>query len=179
MTFSKFLVIQPIHDMQLDWKRITGILTIAIGDGGNELGMGKVHEEIITTIPEGDLIGKLDSTSSSTSSWRVLSNDKGLVRRNKIIFQLHLFQPCIFSRVVSQIGVVGHFNLLLEFFKVILKPELTFLRKITKMITRVNFRGFNEFTLCMIFAIFLKMVISIILWFGYFCEKNWKSYIII
>ena len=32
------------------------ILTIAIGDGGNELGMGKVHEEIITTIPEGDLI---------------------------------------------------------------------------------------------------------------------------
>ena len=67
MTFSKFLVIQPIHDMQLDWKRIEGILTIAIGDGGNELGMGKVHEEIITTIPEGDLIGKLDSTSS----WRL------------------------------------------------------------------------------------------------------------
>ena len=33
------------------------ILTIAIGDGGNELGMGKVHEEIITTIPEGDQIG--------------------------------------------------------------------------------------------------------------------------
>ena len=35
------------------------ILTIAIGDGGNELGMGKVHEEIITTIPEGDQIGNL------------------------------------------------------------------------------------------------------------------------
>lgn len=41
------------------WQRALDleILTIAIGDGGNELGMGKVHEEIITTIPEGDLIG--------------------------------------------------------------------------------------------------------------------------
>ena len=60
-------------------KRIAGILTIAIGDGGNELGMGKVHEEIITTIPEGDLIGKLEPG--------VLQNDIcwGLVRLNKII----------------------------------------------------------------------------------------------
>ena len=45
------------------WQRALDleILTIAIGDGGNELGMGKVHEEIITTIPEGDLIGKLSA----------------------------------------------------------------------------------------------------------------------
>ena len=43
------------------WQRALDleIPTIAIGDGGNELGMGKVHEEIITTIPEGDMIGKL------------------------------------------------------------------------------------------------------------------------
>ena len=48
------------------WQRAVdmGILTIAIGDGGNELGMGRVHEEIITTIPEGDLIGNYIYTIS-------------------------------------------------------------------------------------------------------------------
>ena len=48
------------------WQRALDleIPTIAIGDGGNELGMGKVHEEIITTIPEGDLIGKSRSSEA-------------------------------------------------------------------------------------------------------------------
>lgn len=34
-----------------------GIPTIAIGDGGNEIGMGKIpHETIVKNIPNGDLI---------------------------------------------------------------------------------------------------------------------------
>jgi len=57
------------------WQRALDleILTIAIGDGGNELGMGKVHEEIITTIPEGDLIAATTSTmyllTCGVSNW--------------------------------------------------------------------------------------------------------------
>lgn len=35
----------------------TGCLTIGIGDGGNEIGMGKIpHETIVKNIPNGDLI---------------------------------------------------------------------------------------------------------------------------
>ena len=65
------------------WYRALDLemLTIAIGDGGNELGMGKVHEEIITTIPEGDLIGNNS----------LLVTDKLI-----IIFQRRQHRACIF-----------------------------------------------------------------------------------
>jgi hypothetical protein len=51
--------ITEFHDAQFTrrLKNQRGALTIGIGDGGNEIGMGKIpHETIVKNIPNGDLI---------------------------------------------------------------------------------------------------------------------------
>jgi hypothetical protein len=48
---------KPIDRDLLPAFKKQGVLTIGIGDGGNEIGMGKIsHETIIKNIPNGDLI---------------------------------------------------------------------------------------------------------------------------
>ncbi|XP_017290359.1 D-glutamate cyclase, mitochondrial isoform X2 [Kryptolebias marmoratus] len=49
-------LVDPIDDLFIAAKKIPGITTIGIGDGGNELGMGKVKEEVKSLMPRGDLI---------------------------------------------------------------------------------------------------------------------------
>ncbi|XP_077394561.1 D-glutamate cyclase, mitochondrial isoform X2 [Festucalex cinctus] len=49
-------LVDPIDDLFLAAKNIPGITTIGIGDGGNELGMGKVKEKVKSLMPKGDLI---------------------------------------------------------------------------------------------------------------------------
>ncbi|XP_077419712.1 D-glutamate cyclase, mitochondrial isoform X2 [Vanacampus margaritifer] len=49
-------LVDPIDDMFLAAKNIPGITTIGIGDGGNELGMGKVKEKVKSLMPKGVLI---------------------------------------------------------------------------------------------------------------------------
>src|SRR5262249_36602609 len=46
----------PRHQMQAE-NAVYGMTSIGIGDGGNEIGMGKIpHETIVKNIPNGDLI---------------------------------------------------------------------------------------------------------------------------
>uniref|UniRef100_A0A8C6P4C6 D-glutamate cyclase n=1 Tax=Nothobranchius furzeri TaxID=105023 RepID=A0A8C6P4C6_NOTFU len=49
-------LVDPIDDLFIAAKKIPGITTTGIGDGGNELGMGKVKEKVKTLMPKGDLI---------------------------------------------------------------------------------------------------------------------------
>ncbi|XP_061552497.1 D-glutamate cyclase, mitochondrial isoform X2 [Phycodurus eques] len=49
-------LVDPIDDLFLAAKDIPGITTTGIGDGGNELGMGKVKEKVKKLMPKGDLI---------------------------------------------------------------------------------------------------------------------------
>uniref|UniRef100_A0A3Q2YHD7 D-glutamate cyclase n=1 Tax=Hippocampus comes TaxID=109280 RepID=A0A3Q2YHD7_HIPCM len=49
-------LVDPIDDLFIAAKNIPGITTIGIGDGGNELGMGKVKEKVKSLMPKGDLI---------------------------------------------------------------------------------------------------------------------------
>ncbi|XP_059817087.1 D-glutamate cyclase, mitochondrial isoform X5 [Hypanus sabinus] len=49
-------LVDPIDKLFLAVKNIPGIVTTGIGDGGNELGMGKVKEAVKKYIPNGDLI---------------------------------------------------------------------------------------------------------------------------
>lgn len=49
-------LVDPIDDLFVAAKNIPGIITTGIGDGGNELGMGKVKEKVKALMPKGDLI---------------------------------------------------------------------------------------------------------------------------
>ncbi|XP_028994826.1 D-glutamate cyclase, mitochondrial [Betta splendens] len=49
-------LVDPIDDLFIAAKNIRGIVTTGIGDGGNELGMGKVKEKVKSLMPKGDLI---------------------------------------------------------------------------------------------------------------------------
>jgi hypothetical protein len=50
-----------------------GIVTIGIGDGGNEIGMGKVFERVVRSIPHGERIASVVSADrlivAGTSNW--------------------------------------------------------------------------------------------------------------
>lgn len=48
--------IVPMMDELFEEARKVGITTIAVGDGGNEIGMGKVRSHVIDLIPNGKLI---------------------------------------------------------------------------------------------------------------------------
>ncbi|KAM7404101.1 hypothetical protein PAMA_004498 [Pampus argenteus] len=49
-------LVDPIDDLFIAAKDIAGITTTGIGDGGNELGMGKVKEKVKSLMPNGNLI---------------------------------------------------------------------------------------------------------------------------
>ncbi|XP_008299197.1 UPF0317 protein C14orf159 homolog, mitochondrial [Stegastes partitus] len=49
-------LVDPIDDLFIAAKDIPGISTTGIGDGGNELGMGKVKEKVKDLMPKGSLI---------------------------------------------------------------------------------------------------------------------------
>ncbi|XP_034531839.1 D-glutamate cyclase, mitochondrial [Notolabrus celidotus] len=49
-------LVDPIDDLFIAAKNIPGITTTGVGDGGNELGMGKVREKVVNLMPKGDLI---------------------------------------------------------------------------------------------------------------------------
>ncbi|KAK7904471.1 hypothetical protein WMY93_017078 [Mugilogobius chulae] len=49
-------LVDPIDDLFVAAKDIPGIITTGIGDGGNELGMGKLKEKVKGYMPKGDMI---------------------------------------------------------------------------------------------------------------------------
>ncbi|XP_030615060.1 D-glutamate cyclase, mitochondrial isoform X2 [Archocentrus centrarchus] len=49
-------LVDPVDDLFIAAKHIPGISTTGIGDGGNELGMGKVKEKVQSLMPKGSLI---------------------------------------------------------------------------------------------------------------------------
>uniref|UniRef100_A0A673CVU5 D-glutamate cyclase-like C-terminal domain-containing protein n=1 Tax=Sphaeramia orbicularis TaxID=375764 RepID=A0A673CVU5_9TELE len=49
-------LVDPIDDLFIAAKDIPGIITTGIGDGGNELGMGKVKDRVKSLMPKGDVI---------------------------------------------------------------------------------------------------------------------------
>lgn len=49
-------LVDPIDNLFIAAKDIPGISTTGIGDGGNELGMGKLKEKVKNLMPKGDLI---------------------------------------------------------------------------------------------------------------------------
>ncbi|XP_071327423.1 D-glutamate cyclase, mitochondrial [Trachinotus anak] len=49
-------LVDPIDNLFIAAKDIPGITTTGIGDGGNELGMGKVKEKVKSLMPNGSLI---------------------------------------------------------------------------------------------------------------------------
>uniref|UniRef100_UPI0037E8E360 D-glutamate cyclase, mitochondrial-like n=1 Tax=Semicossyphus pulcher TaxID=241346 RepID=UPI0037E8E360 len=49
-------LVDPIDNLFIAAKEIPGIITTGIGDGGNELGMGKVKEKVESLMPKGSLI---------------------------------------------------------------------------------------------------------------------------
>nr|XP_046268557.1 D-glutamate cyclase, mitochondrial isoform X2 [Scatophagus argus] len=49
-------LVDPIDDLFIAAKDIPGIITTGVGDGGNELGMGKLKEKVKALMPSGSLI---------------------------------------------------------------------------------------------------------------------------
>ncbi|XP_024125735.1 D-glutamate cyclase, mitochondrial isoform X1 [Oryzias melastigma] len=49
-------LVDPIDDLFIAAKTISGVSTTGVGDGGNELGMGKVKQKVKSLMPMGDLV---------------------------------------------------------------------------------------------------------------------------
>lgn len=49
-------LVDPIDNLFIAARDIPGITTTGVGDGGNELGMGKVKDRVISLMPKGSLI---------------------------------------------------------------------------------------------------------------------------
>ncbi|KAM4723804.1 D-glutamate cyclase, mitochondrial isoform 2-T2 [Anableps anableps] len=49
-------LVDPIDDLFVAAQNIPGVTTTGIGDGGNELGMGKLKEKVKALMPKGDLV---------------------------------------------------------------------------------------------------------------------------
>ena len=66
-------LIAPLHDIVTYAKKDSDVKFIAIGDGGNELGMGKVIDKIHKHIPDGEKIGAVMPAdhliAASVSNW--------------------------------------------------------------------------------------------------------------
>ncbi|XP_072221631.1 D-glutamate cyclase, mitochondrial isoform X2 [Leuresthes tenuis] len=66
-------LVDPIDNLFIAAKNIAGITTTGIGDGGNELGMGKLKERVQSLMPKGSLIAcdvSADSAiTAGVSNW--------------------------------------------------------------------------------------------------------------
>uniref|UniRef100_A0A4W6FR84 D-glutamate cyclase n=1 Tax=Lates calcarifer TaxID=8187 RepID=A0A4W6FR84_LATCA len=62
-------LVDPIDNLFIAAKNIPGITTTGIGDGGNELGMGKVKEKVKSLMPNGSLIACDIPADQWVSNW--------------------------------------------------------------------------------------------------------------
>ena len=74
--------IDPVDDIFLSARSNPGVATICIGDGGNELGMGKVYEQVKNHIPLGEKIACVVPTdfviATGVSNWGGYGVARGL-----------------------------------------------------------------------------------------------------
>lgn len=87
---------RPVDSLFLHRK--PGSITIGIGDGGNEIGMGKIaHETIVKNIPNGDLIHCRVPTDhlivAGVSNWGAYALAAGVYVLRGILPQHDLFDP--------------------------------------------------------------------------------------
>jgi len=72
-SMSGLEITRETFDWTVEEARKLGIPTIGIGDGGNEAGMGKIHELVKKYIPHGERIGSVVETDelvlSAVSNW--------------------------------------------------------------------------------------------------------------
>ncbi|KAM4541631.1 D-glutamate cyclase, mitochondrial [Odontesthes bonariensis] len=66
-------LVDPIDNLFIAAKNIAGITTTGIGDGGNELGMGKLKERVQSLMPKGSLIACVvpadSAITAGVSNW--------------------------------------------------------------------------------------------------------------
>lgn len=74
--------VDPVDDIFLKALSNPLVSTVAIGDGGNELGMGKVYEQVVENIPHGDTIACVIPAdflvASGVSNWAGYALSLGL-----------------------------------------------------------------------------------------------------
>lgn len=74
--------VDPVDDIFIMANSNPLVSTISIGDGGNELGMGKVHDQVVQHIPCGDVIACVVPTdfliASGVSNWAGYAVSLGL-----------------------------------------------------------------------------------------------------
>ena len=72
-SMSGLEITRETFDWTVEQARELGIPTIGIGDGGNEVGMGKIHELVRKYIPHGERIGSTVETDklvlAAVSNW--------------------------------------------------------------------------------------------------------------
>ena len=66
---------EPLDDLILDARKseYEQVVTLAIGDGGNEIGMGNIYDDIINCVPHGEMIASVINTNylitAGVSNW--------------------------------------------------------------------------------------------------------------
>ena len=79
---AKTVSVEPVDDLFIMAESNPLISTISIGDGGNELGMGKVYEQVVKYIPHGETIACTTATDfvivAGVSNWAGYAVSLGL-----------------------------------------------------------------------------------------------------
>ena len=74
--------VEPMDDIFVSLNSHPLVSTICIGDGGNELGMGKVYDKVVEHIPKGDIIACETAcdyvVAAGVSNWAGLAISLGL-----------------------------------------------------------------------------------------------------
>jgi hypothetical protein len=101
--------ISPAHRL---FRAPNGITTIGIGDGGNEIGMGKIPADIIArNIPHGDLVACQTATDHlivcGVSNWAAYALSAGIAHLRNASLDARLFDPQLEQRILEVMVQAG------------------------------------------------------------------------
>ncbi|XP_066014585.1 D-glutamate cyclase, mitochondrial-like [Pocillopora verrucosa] len=103
---SDICKVSPVDEVLIQAKKSGKISTVGIGDGGNEIGMGKVHQRVVDGVTNGRHIATRVSTdhliTSGVSSW----GGSALVAALAILNQCPVHSPYVRRRIAPDTAVL-------------------------------------------------------------------------
>lgn len=102
----------PNTDHLIEFARERGLVTIAVGDGGNEVGMGKIADIVKEHVPNGEKIGAIVATdyliAAGVSNWGGHALGAAIsVLTDKMLLHDELLEIAMLSSLVESGAVDG------------------------------------------------------------------------
>ncbi|HZK56766.1 MAG TPA: DUF4392 domain-containing protein [Clostridia bacterium] len=101
----------PSMDCLFEEAKKRGLCTIGIGDGGNEIGMGKIKQHVIENVPNGDIIAASFATDylilSGVSNWgaHALVAAMSILFNKDLLYDVEMGEKLL--RTIVDVGAVN------------------------------------------------------------------------